>query len=126
MQIKCETLTGWPKHRLPELEAKLRQLARTSAILRVGVTVDCEKRRSQYQALEGGKFTEMVVIYETGSAKNAYSVERQLIDRCDNLLDTSDVVGLGGGLAVTIGTMSTWCAAPRLLAAAPAVPSREA
>ncbi len=86
--------TGWPDRQFPSLSHLLQQYALNSASLKVGVTSNYRNRSNYYNAYET-RYTEMVLVYKTNSAKNAHAIERKLIDRHLGVLKNER--GGGGG-----------------------------
>ena len=74
MKVNWRAQTGWPKNVLPNLGEFLQSYAHNSASLKVGVTADCEQRSRQYQALERGRYTEMVVVDQISESWNRFYV----------------------------------------------------
>ena len=98
MSVRWENYLGHATSVTPTLHRALGQYARRSSEIKIGLTIDPERRWGQH-ANDGWR--EMVVLYATRSRKYCGHIEKQLINRgwtrhsekCCNLRNG------GGGLA---------------------------
>ena len=80
MEVRYLSQTGRYGQQLLSLRRRIRALTKNSDEFYIGKTNNPEDRASAHEVANLGRWEEMIVLYETRSAKFVSNMERELID----------------------------------------------
>ena len=97
VKLKYDVDSGWPSRLESRLTRRIAALTRRSSAFKVGITNWPERRKRQYERDHPRHCSEMVVLYETASHRNASRLESLLIDYNWDRYELRNEIGGGGG-----------------------------
>ena len=80
MKVKYRLDGGWPGQVEGRLRRRIGALVRRADSFKIGITNWPERRANQHENHYGSEFSEMIVLYQTRTRRNAADLEAKLID----------------------------------------------